>query len=57
MFDLYDLGDVAATDVDRDSIMMYPIPSSWTLNGFSVGLNSSLSVNDEALINNEYPFP
>ena len=27
----------------RHSIMMYPIPASWTKNGFSAGFNSDLS--------------
>lgn len=55
MFKAYDVSQVAATTVDPDSIMMYPIPKSWTLDGFSAGLNNDLSVHDDTLIANQYP--
>lgn len=55
MFKAYKLKEVAATAVDAKSIMMYPIPASWTTDGFSAGLNGELSPTDEALINNQYP--
>lgn len=55
MFKAYEPEDLAATPVDDDSIMMYPIPAAWTLNGFSAGLNGELSPQDEALIANQYP--
>ncbi len=48
MFHYYPPGDLDATDVDPTSIMMYPIPSSWTLDGFSTGLNGELSATDRA---------
>jgi len=54
MFAKYDLASVIATPVDQDSIMMYPIPSSWTLDGFSAGLNSGLSPQDKDLIRKVY---
>lgn len=54
MFKPYKLKEVAATAVDAKSIMMYPIPKSWTTDGFSAGLNSQLSPYDEALIANQY---
>jgi serralysin len=34
---------------------MYPIPQSWTLDGFSAGLNSDLTDTDKALIQSVYP--
>jgi hypothetical protein len=55
MFKAYALKEVIATAVDATSIMMYPIPKSWTTDGFSAGLNSQLSPTDEALIANQYP--
>jgi serralysin len=55
MFKAYKRKKVAATNVDPDSIMMYPIPASWTTNGFSADLNGELSPLDEALIANQYP--
>jgi hypothetical protein len=55
MFKVYDPKAVAGTAVDPHSIMMYPIPKSWTLDGFSAGLNGELSPLDEALIANQYP--
>jgi hypothetical protein len=55
MFKAYDAAQVAATPVDPDSIMMYPIPEAWTTNGFSAALNRELSPDDEALIANQYP--
>lgn len=55
MFKAYEPEELAATTVDPASIMMYPIPAAWTLNGFSAGLNGELSPQDEALIANQYP--
>ena len=55
MFDKYDASKVTATPVDADSIMMYPIPKSWTLDGFSADLNNDLSSNDKKLIHKVYP--
>lgn len=42
------------TAVDKDSIMMYPVPASWTLDGFSVGLNSTLSATDKGFVRAQY---
>jgi hypothetical protein len=46
--------DVNATTLDPTSIMMYPIPASWTQNGFSTGLNSDLSDTDRKFIRKQY---
>jgi serralysin len=46
--------DVDATTMDRQSIMMYPIPLSWTTNGFSTGFNSDLSDTDNKFIRKQY---
>jgi hypothetical protein len=55
MFEPYAKGEVNGTALDAASIMMYPIPASWTLNGFSVGLNSDLSGGDKNFIRDQYP--
>jgi len=54
MFSQYAPGAVFSTDVDPQSIMMYPIPPQWTNNGYSTAFNSSLSVTDTALIREAY---
>jgi hypothetical protein len=55
MFRYYPKGDVFATSVDPKSIMMYPIPKSWTLDGTSAGLNSTFSNDDKLLAREAYP--
>jgi serralysin len=55
MFKKYPQTDLVVTDVDPNSIMMYPIPKSWTEKGyFSAGLNSELSDTDKQFISNCY---
>ena len=56
VLDHYDPEAVISTPVDPDSIMMYPIPQSWTNDGFSADLNAGLSNNDKRLIREVYPF-
>jgi hypothetical protein len=55
MFDKYSPNAVTGTDVDRQSIMMYPIPKAWTVDGFSAGFNSELSEKDKTFIRFAYP--
>lgn len=55
IFRKYDPAAVVATGVDPQSIMMYPIPRAWTLDGFSAGLNGELSQKDKELIRSVYP--
>ncbi|MCC7597730.1 hypothetical protein IGS61_09550 [Janthinobacterium sp. FW305-129] len=54
MFQKYTLDQVVATKLDRDSIMMYPIPLAWTEDGTSVGFNSRLSEQDKKFIRDTY---
>ena len=54
LFDTVDPAETAMTNLDSTSIMMYPIKKSWTLNGFSTGLNAKLSPTDIAFIHNIY---
>jgi serralysin len=55
MFAAYDERELNATNLDPNSIMMYPIPASWTLDGFSTKLNGTLSDLDKQLIHQQYP--
>jgi len=55
MFEPYEKSQTNFTALDPSSIMMYPLPASWTLDGFSVGLNSDLSATDRKFIQTEYP--
>ena len=56
MFSKYDPAEVDATAADKKSIMMYPIPAAWTLDGFSADLNRTLSDRDKSLIHDAYPW-
>jgi hypothetical protein len=55
MFQHYPKEEVITTTVDRNSIMIYPIPKKWTLDGFSADFNIALSDLDKTLIRNVYP--
>lgn len=56
IFKRYDPATVTTTVVDKNSIMMYPIPASWTTDGFSAGLNGELSTVDQEFIRVAYPW-
>ena len=56
MFKAYREGETIASAADASSIMMYPIPASWTEGGyFSAGFNSRLSHDDRAMAREAYP--
>lgn len=55
LFNKYSATTTQYSAFDPKSIMMYPIRSSWTLDGFSVGWNQALSVIDKAFIRKSYP--
>jgi len=56
MFKAYAEDETIATSVDAGSIMMYPIPASWTEGGyFSAGFNSALSPLDKVIAREAYP--
>jgi hypothetical protein len=55
VFDRYSV-TMTNKSYDPKSIMHYPIPASFTLDGYSVGENYDLSENDKALIKELYPF-
>ncbi len=54
IFDKYDPAELESTPVDPLSIMMYPIPASWTTDGFSTALNPELSDTDRRLVRDVY---
>jgi serralysin len=54
MFAQYDPKETFATDLDPQSIMMYPIPQGWTTNGFTAPFNTALTAKDGALIREAY---
>ncbi len=54
MFRKYDPSLVHSSPVDAASIMMYPIPLSWTLDGFSAGLNTDLTETDKQIVREAY---
>jgi serralysin len=54
MFKKYDPADLSSTPTDSLSIMMYPIPASWTTDGFSADLNGELSDTDKTFIRGAY---
>jgi hypothetical protein len=53
LFETYDKELTVHTALDANSIMMYPIPAEFTEDGFSVGLNITLSENDKEFIRNK----
>lgn len=55
MFKATDREETNFTTLDPSSIMMYALPARWTIDGFSVGLNSDLSEKDKAFIRQQYP--
>lgn len=56
ILDPYDPGQLSGTATDPHSIMMYPVPAHWTLDGFSVGWNTELSASDRQFIHAAYPW-
>ena len=55
MFDQPTAHEVTGTPLDKSSIMMYPIPASWTLDGFTTTLLTELSPEDRKLVKQVYP--
>jgi hypothetical protein len=56
MFETYSNEETNHTGTtDGSSIMMYPIPKTWTKNGFSAGLNTALSDTDKSFVREQYP--
>lgn len=56
LFERYAADQTQFSSFDRESIMLYPIRKTWTLDGFAVGWNRTLSAMDKAFIRTIYPF-
>jgi len=52
----YPLPNVITTALDKASIMMYPIPATWTLDGFTTPGGRVISDVDKKFIGERYPF-
>jgi serralysin len=55
VFDRYTAEATQFTRFDRSSVMLYPIPSEFTLDGFSTPVNSRLSPTDRTFVASLYP--
>lgn len=55
VFSHYSTSDVSSTAFDNTSIMEYPIPREFTLNGVTAGMNTRLSSSDISFISRAYP--
>jgi hypothetical protein len=56
IFERYDPATLTTTPTDKESIMMYAIPATWTTDGFSADLNDELSGTDREFIRAAYPW-
>jgi serralysin len=55
MFRYYPPEQLQASVIDAKSIMMYPIPKSWTKGGyFSTGMNNDFSATDKQVVRDAY---
>lgn len=57
VFQKYSVDQLNATALDKKSIMLYAIPSRWTLDGFSSEPNNVLSETDKTFIGDEKNYP
>jgi len=55
IFEKYTSGEISNNVFDPNSIMLYPILENFTIDGFSVGMNNTLSLHDKQFIANLYP--
>lgn len=55
----YQQNQIRGTKFDKDSIMLYAFPASWTLNGVGTNENNALSATDRSFVGaaEMYPFP
>lgn len=50
----YTSSEITNSKFDENSIMIYPIPSDWTIDGYSIGWNNSLSDFDKKFMKRAY---
>jgi hypothetical protein len=55
VLDKYSKDQTNGTEADTSSIMMYPFPASWTMDGFATKENTELSVVDRQFMASVYP--
>jgi serralysin len=55
LFAPWEASETNFTKLDLASIMMYPIPARWTIDGFTTRVNTRLSATDREFIAREYP--
>ncbi len=55
VFDKYDSNIIRASNLDRKSIMMYPVPEALTKGRYAIGWNTELSPADKKFISLIYP--
>ena len=55
LFKPWEASTTNSTKLDLASIMTYPIPARWTLDGFATRGNTQLSATDKEFIAREYP--
>jgi len=55
LFQVYEAANTKYSEFDPQSIMLYPIPSQFTIGGFEVGWNNTLSALDQQYIRAWYP--
>lgn len=55
LFEKYSKNITQFSQLDPESIMMYPIPKAFTLDGFEVAMNKTLSPTDIRFIEEKYP--
>lgn len=55
IFETYRRNMMLATEIDKRSIMMYPIPQELTIGDYEVGWNNDLSDGDKAWARTAYP--
>lgn len=56
VFNRYTGRDYSSTPFDKDSVMLYPIPAKFTLDGFFAHGGTTLSPLDKHFIRSKYPF-
>jgi hypothetical protein len=56
IFEPYDRRETNYSNFDPQSIMIYPIPASWTRNGVAYPLDRTLSATDREFIRRQYPW-
>lgn len=57
VLDKYSLDQILGTDFDRESIMLYAFPASWTTNNIGTEFNDDLSKADKAFVASSQMYP